>query len=317
MFEGVTKLTENNEKDKEFDKQSIVPADGGEAEEYYDEDEAETYDEEGEEYYDEDDDEYYDEDEEYEDEEYDPEQARQALNNINPQELSNALNSALSGGGLSGLFSVLGGGGGTEAIMLRGQAFQLEGEYEEAAQAYLDVIEQEPEHYKANVALGQVLMFMDKADEAEAFLLKATEIDPTDANGFLYLGYCYHALNRYDEAITAFEQAIEIEPDQHVAQNNLGFIYFLKGDLENAERTFLKAGDYGSERAYYNLGMIRLIMGKEEDAWQAYDDAEELDPNYTQVEDHLEDLTKIVERYPDAAPLLNQAIERLSAHLQE
>jgi Flp pilus assembly protein TadD len=157
---------------------------------------------------------------------------------------------------------------------------------------------------------------MDKPEEAVSFLVKATELDANDANGFLYLGYCYHALGQYDDSIQAFEQAIEIEPDQHIARNNLGFMYYQKGDLENAEQTFIKAGDFGSERAYYNLGMVRLIQGKEDKAWDAYDEAEELDPHYTQVEDHLEDLQKALERYPEAHPLLSQAIERFSKHLE-
>jgi tetratricopeptide (TPR) repeat protein len=306
-------MAEQADKAKEFEKQAVVPADEDADDEYYDEeDDAEGYEDD-----DEDDDEYYDDDEEY-DGEIDQEALKQQLSNISQQDFSTALSAAMGGGGLSGLLNVLGGGlGGAEAAMLRGQAFQLEGEFEEAAQAYLDVIEQDPNHYKAHVALGQVLMFMDKPEEAVNFLLKATELDPNDANGYLYLGYSFHALGELDPAVQAFEQAIELEPDQHVARNNLGYIYFLKGDLESAGQAFIKAGDFGSERAYYNLGMVRLISGKEDAGWDAYDEAEELDPNYTQVEDHIEDLQKAVERYPEAALLLNQAVARLSAHVQK
>lgn len=198
----------------------------------------------------------------------------------------------------------------TDARML-----QASGDLEGAAQVYLDVLEENPDHFKANVALGQVLMAMDKPQEALPYLSRAVEIDPEDASGYLYLGYAHYALEQFPECIAAFQRTVELEPDNHLARNNLGFVQYLTGDLEGAAHSFTISADHGSDRAFYNLGMVRLLQGREKEGWSAYQEAFDLDPRMGQIEDHLQDLDKAAVKYPQKAALINQAIERLEERL--
>lgn len=200
---------------------------------------------------------------------------------------------------------------GPDKIFTQARMMQATGDLEGAAQLYLDVIEEDPNHFKAYIALGQVLLAMDKPEEAESFLKKGIELEPDDAASYLYLGYAHYAQERYEDCIADFGKAVELDKGNALALNNLGFVQYLTGRLEDAAATFTTAGDFGSDRAYYNLGLVRLIQGKEEEGWSAYLEAFDLDPHGRQIEDHLVDVQKALLKYPDKALLLDDAITRL------
>lgn len=260
-------------------------------------------------------DEYYEEDEEYEDDEYEDEDEDESNQySTDPYALAQQLAS-------SPLFAqvqaMLGGANSAQARLNSAKIKQATGDLEGAAEIYLDIIEEDPDNYQAHVSLGQILMMMDRPAEAETFLLKATELQPEEADGYLYLGYAHYAQQKYEECIQDFGEAVQYNPDSHLAWNNLGFAQYLAGHLEDAEKTFVKAGDVGSNRAYYNLGLVRLIQGKDDKAWEAYEEAEELDPHGSQIEDHLQDLEQAKTLHPDRITLLDEAIERLNSQFEE
>lgn len=200
---------------------------------------------------------------------------------------------------------------GPEKIFTQAHMLQATGDLEGAAQLYLDVIEEDPDHFKAHVALGQVLLAMDKPQEAETFLQKAISLDPEDASSYLYLGYAHYAQERFEECIEDFKKTVALDKGNALALNNLGFVQYLTGRLDEAAETFTLAGDFGSDRAYYNLGLVRLLQGRESEGWAAYLEAFDLDPHARQIEDHLTDVQKALLAHPDKAPLLDDAITRL------
>ncbi len=197
----------------------------------------------------------------------------------------------------------------------RARMLQAGGDLEGSAQIYLDVIEENPEYFKAYEALGQVLLAMDKPQEAETFLIKATELNPADPNGYLYLGYAYYAQEQYTKCVENFAKTVELDPQNHLAANNLGYAHYLNGDLEAASDSFTLAGDWGSDRAYYNLGMVRLLQDKPKESALAYQDAADLDPSGKQIEDHLDDLVTALEKHPGQATALNRQIVQLQERL--
>jgi tetratricopeptide (TPR) repeat protein len=306
-------IEDEDDEDEEFDDED----EDFEDEEFDDEDEDEDEfddddDEDEEDEFDDDDDEDED-DEEDEDEDYvDEEDPTQALfsssGSLYDQLTANPLFAQVSQMLTSGMPA-------TEQALTQARMLQATGDLEGAAQLYLDVLDEDPEHYRANEALGQVLLAMDKPEEAELYLQKTTQIDPEVSSGFLYLGYVHYAQEQFDKCVQDFGRAVELEPDNHMACNNLGFAQYLTGDLEGAEQSFTQAGDYGSDRAYYNLGMVRLLQGKEKEAWTAYQEGFDLDPRMQQIEDHLQDLEKATGKYPERAELLQTAMQRLVAHL--
>ncbi len=255
------------------------------------------------------DEEEYDGDEDYyEDEDEDDEGDATNLSQMDPYALAQQLASSP----LFAQVQAMLGGGNVEVRMSSARLQQVSGDLEGAAEIYLDIIEEDPEYQKAYIALGQVLLALDKPQEAEVFLSKAIELQPEDSEAYLYMGYAYYAQQNFEKCIEYFGQAVEFDPDSHVAINNLGYAQYLTGRLDEAEKTFIRGGDVGSNRAYYNLGLVRVLQGKEEKAWEAYQDAADLDPRATQVEDHLADLEQAKQRFPDKVALLDEAIKRLN-----
>lgn len=200
---------------------------------------------------------------------------------------------------------------GPEKTFTQARMMQATGDLEGAAQLYLDVIEEAPEHFKAHVALAQVLLAIDKPQEAETFLHKAISLDPEDASSYLYLGYAHYAQERFEDCIEDFKNASALDKGNALALNNLGFVQYLTGRWDDAATTFTQAGDFGSDRAYYNLGLVRLLQGREAEGWSAYLEAFDLDPHGRQIEDHLVDVQKALVAHPDKAPFLDDAITRL------
>jgi peptidoglycan/xylan/chitin deacetylase (PgdA/CDA1 family)/uncharacterized caspase-like protein len=77
---------------------------------------------------------------------------------------------------------------------------------------------------------------------------------------------------RYDEAETAFTEALRLQPRFALAANNLGFVFYKRGQPVEAARWFQKAIDMDASRslAWLNLGDARLRAGEDSAARFAY-----------------------------------------------
>ena len=62
-------------------------------------------------------------------------------------------------------------------------------------------------------------------------------------------------MSRDDEAMLAFQRALEIDPSIGNVYNNLGYLYYRKGDLDHAIEMYQRAIQRGSDTsaAYSNL----------------------------------------------------------------
>jgi tetratricopeptide (TPR) repeat protein len=114
------------------------------------------------------------------------------------------------------------------------------------------------------------------------------------------------------EAETAARKYVELRAGSASGWNNLGFICFLRGELEGAMGHFGKAIelDESEVRAYYNLAMCRLLLGHAEPNWAAYQTALEMDreAGYEQLADHMGDLKTAMQVYPDSKAVLLSAL---------
>jgi tetratricopeptide (TPR) repeat protein len=95
-------------------------------------------------------------------------------------------------------------------------------------------------------------------------------------------GMALRDVGRTDEAIRELLIALDsgikdTKRGRAITANNLGYVLYLdKGDYKNAERWFLKALYYDPMygRAYYHLGLIYFIKGKNENSIYDYQTAE-------------------------------------------
>lgn len=109
-----------------------------------------------------------------------------------------------------------------------------------------------------------VQLFSDLDKKLQAFEL-ASEIEPNCARAFNNIGYVKYKQGKMDEAQDAFEKANEIVDGQPHITNNLGAIELKMGNTDDAEQHFLDATDAG-DAVDYNLGIVNIINGKYEEA---------------------------------------------------
>jgi mono/diheme cytochrome c family protein len=100
--------------------------------------------------------------------------------------------------------------GAVEDLLAWGRkAFEL-GVYEQAAEAYLEVLKKDPKNVEALRRVGILLFMSGRPEEARLFLEIAQHAEPMAAEGWLFLGNLYFQEGRYQEAIAAWERYLEV-----------------------------------------------------------------------------------------------------------
>lgn len=100
--------------------------------------------------------------------------------------------------------------GAVEDLLAWGRkAFEL-GVYEQAAEAYLEVLKKDPRNVEAVRRVGILLFLSGRPEEARLFLEIAQHAEPMAAEGWLFLGNLYFQEGRYQEAIAAWERYLEV-----------------------------------------------------------------------------------------------------------
>ena len=178
------------------------------------------------------------------------------------------------------------------------KAFQNK-QYEDAAQAFTQAIEANPEDAVGYINFGNLLAAMNDADRAERFFQKAIIVDEKAATAYYGLANLYYNVERYTEAGTLYQKSIEhgIEgadaffmlakslerQEQHklalpymqraaeVAPNDLE-IRLAYGillctlemfDYAKKELDFVIEEDWNNADAHYNLGVLYAVSTQE------------------------------------------------------
>jgi tetratricopeptide (TPR) repeat protein len=135
-------------------------------------------------------------------------------------------------------------------------------------------------------SLGVLLILTERIDEAITVLSESAEEvlnrEPWLAMG--NLGWAYTEGGDYDKAIEVLRRAMFDQPRFCVGMFRLGQAYYLKGEYESAEaqlKTAITVEEEGCEQmqeAHHLLGMTYLRLGREEEAIEAFDRCQEIDP---------------------------------------
>ena len=125
----------------------------------------------------------------------------------------------------------------------------------------------------------------NKPSEAVIFLENAVGDDPANAVGWLYLGIVYEQLNRLDEAIAVYRRILPTAGylSANIA-NNLGNVYFRKGNTELAEQYYTQAINFDSvySRAYLGRANTQIKAGNLRSAVADYEQYMTLEPRSSQ-----------------------------------
>jgi Flp pilus assembly protein TadD len=178
----------------------------------------------------------------------------------------------------------------------------------EAAYAYGQVLELEPNNIDARERLGLMLVERDQPEPARYHLEWVIALDPGRWRSHNALGVLADLDRDYPTAISHYRAALAVQPNSAMLHNNLGYSLYLSGDLDGAGAAYVEAisldHDYAPARR--NLALLYARKG-------AYTDAIELLATVVSEPAAYNDVGYVAllkEDYPAAERLLAEAVER-------
>ncbi len=135
------------------------------------------------------------------------------------------------------------------------------GLYNEAAAAYFEVLEIEPNNAWVHTYLGHVLVELgniDRLDLAAEHCRRALELSPGLGEAHTNLGNVYKVMGRLDDALSSYRHAIEVNPSLAMPWNNIGRVEQQLGRFEAARAAYEQALklEPGAARIHANLASL-------------------------------------------------------------
>lgn len=151
-----------------------------------------------------------------------------------------------------------------EAMVLRADALAALDQTEEAQQAYLAAIAEDPKAVAPRIALGRLLVRGGNAAAAEAMFTDVLSRQPTNAIALNNLGIARDLQGKHREAQPAYRAARLADPKMSGASVNLGLSLVLSGDMAAAvqELSPLAAAPDAPPAVLENLGVALAAGGQ-------------------------------------------------------
>jgi len=172
---------------------------------------------------------------------------------------------------------------------------------------------------QSNFARGEELLMQNNPSQAVTFLERAIGDDPANVITFLYLGIVYEQLGRSEEAITIYRRVLPTAGrlSANVA-NNLGNVYFQRGNMELAEQYYSEAIGFDSvfPNAYLGRANTRIRAGNSQTALLDYERYLALDPRSSQ-RSNIEQLISLIRSEAATAELRRLMAEEEARRIAE
>ncbi len=167
------------------------------------------------------------------------------------------------------------------------RAIQL-GLYDEALDAFQQVLHLNPQSAEAHCELGAVYRLKEKTDDALAAYLRALELPaPPQIYGVahLCLTRLYHSQGRFADAEKHGQHAIAMLPKNAESFFRLADTYVQRGKLTLAKHTYQQALalDANLAQVYQGLGKVAFLRNRLAEAVQSYQKALTLAPYHAEI----------------------------------
>lgn len=173
-------------------------------------------------------------------------------------------------------------------LLSRGRKAKETGDYDEARQAYQEMIVAFPDRHEGYYYLGVVADHEKRFREAESLFSQAILRRPLEAKYHNSLGYCFLLQRKLDDAEAALRKAVALQPSNERFRTNLGMVYGHQERYADAIEQFRRAGSVAD--AYCNLAFVLESQGKIAEAKNAYYLAMRADPTSDRAERLLTEL---------------------------
>lgn len=156
-----------------------------------------------------------------------------------------------------------------EVRVALGNLYRESGEYDQAEQEFMAVLDQIPHSANALMGLAATHEAQSRLTQAEAGFLQAVNEQPGSWKTHMALGEFLFWRSRYEDAHKEFKKVVGLSPNHAVAYTWIGSIQTAWGDLDGAEETFKHAVDLAPNRhAYRDLGLLYLYRREFDQAVQ-------------------------------------------------
>ncbi|MGD9146785.1 MAG: tetratricopeptide repeat protein [Anaerolineae bacterium] len=156
------------------------------------------------------------------------------------------------------------------------------------------------DHFKR----GNELSLSGEFEEAVAEYEQALEDEPENVDVLSNLGVAYYNLGQLDKAIEQYSKAIEIAPKDADIRSNLAAAYVqqyqtsgVSDQLESALEEYQTAVELDTSlaEAFFGLGVVYALLGRNDDAIQAFEEFQGLDTGQdSQATDNAEEYLKLL-----------------------
>jgi len=170
---------------------------------------------------------------------------------------------------------------GSVSHILRGRRAFRAGRHEEAAQAFRQALEANPESVPARVNLATALVPLGYPERAMELNQEAVELDPGNAAAHYNLGVLYANQADYEEAIGHFRATLEANAEDVAARVALARALRATGDdlAALAELEHAVATDPATEAARFEEAAVLVQLGRYAEAVERLEAALEVMPN--------------------------------------
>lgn len=186
----------------------------------------------------------------------------------------------------------------SETIEARLRAAERLGEeerYEEAEQAYIDVIRMDNRHAGAYRGLGKVYMKNGQHEESEQTFLFLLKLTPHDDTIYVKLGQNAHQAGDRPKAIAYYEQGVAANLQVTLRHFELAELYREDGQQDKALREYKKAVELEENNPRYLDGLLNasIELGKVKDAKELLRELKEVNPENQKLEEFEERIREI------------------------
>ena len=197
-----------------------------------------------------------------------------------------------------------------EAALEQGMALHRQYRLDEAGVLYEQVLQADPENFRAVYLLGITALQKSDPGRAAALLARAAAIDPQSASAHNDHGRAQMLLGRMDEALAAFDRAIAIKPDHSSAHINRGDVLSDLRRYEAAVASYDRALELkpDSAVAHNSRGNALFALERHEAAAAAYERAIALRPDYSDAHNNRGNALHMLARHEAALQSFNKAI---------
>jgi tetratricopeptide (TPR) repeat protein len=177
------------------------------------------------------------------------------------------------------------------------------GRYEEAADAYEKLVEENPEDANLRASLAGALGALGRLDESLEHIDKAIEMDPINPEAYHNRGVIYERKGRVERAVKEYETALRYNPQYEPSRQALVRLRGPEGERErltSAQKLAAALAERGRQAA---------LRGDYETAMKELDEAQRIAPRFARVYQYRSNVAFLMGDRAGAVAALRRAIE--------